>query len=53
VNAILWLVSGVYGCLKTFLGERADRLSDKVGQKLFEKKAKAPPKDDGYASSVV
>ncbi|KAF6790026.1 uracil phosphoribosyltransferase [Colletotrichum sojae] len=53
VNAILWLVSGVYGCLKTFLGERADRLSDKVGQKLFEKKTKAPAKDDGYASSVV
>lgn len=40
VNAILWLVSGVYGCLKTFLGEKADQMTDKVGAKLFEKKKK-------------
>ncbi|KAL0943605.1 uracil phosphoribosyltransferase [Colletotrichum truncatum] len=52
VNAILWLVSGVYGCIKTFLGDRADQLSDKVGQKLFEKKAKAPAKQADYAESV-
>ncbi|KAM0330476.1 hypothetical protein ACHAQA_003420 [Verticillium albo-atrum] len=52
-NAIFWLASAVYGCCKTFLGEKADRMTDKVGQKLFEKKAPAaPPKNDGYAESV-
>ncbi|KAH7160446.1 hypothetical protein B0J13DRAFT_671011 [Dactylonectria estremocensis] len=39
VNAILWLVSGAYGCLKTFVGGKADEMTDKVGLKLFEKKA--------------
>lgn len=51
VNAILWLVSGCYGCLKTCLGERADRLTDKVGKKLFEKK-QTEEKQATYAESV-
>ncbi|KAJ4256203.1 hypothetical protein NW762_009281 [Fusarium torreyae] len=51
VNSILWLVSGLYGCTKTFLGEKADELTDKVGQKLFTKKQK-PAKEAGYAESV-
>ncbi|KAF0329637.1 hypothetical protein GQ607_003205 [Colletotrichum asianum] len=50
VNAILWLISGVYGCIKTFLGDKVDHLSDKAGKKLFEKKKPAPAKD-GYAES--
>uniref|UniRef100_L2FRE1 Uracil phosphoribosyltransferase n=1 Tax=Colletotrichum fructicola (strain Nara gc5) TaxID=1213859 RepID=L2FRE1_COLFN len=45
VNAILWLISGVYGCIKTFLGDKVDHLSDKAGKKLFEKKKAAPAKD--------
>ncbi|KAF4470583.1 uracil phosphoribosyltransferase [Fusarium albosuccineum] len=52
VNSIFWLTSGVYGCIKTFLGEKADELTDKMGQKMFEKKNKTPAKDDGYAESV-
>ncbi|KAF4976586.1 hypothetical protein FZEAL_6764 [Fusarium zealandicum] len=52
VNALLWLVSGVYGAIKTFLGEKADLMTDKVGQKLFEKKNKAPAKETDYAESV-
>ncbi|KAL3304712.1 uracil phosphoribosyltransferase [Colletotrichum asianum] len=51
VNAILWLISGVYGCIKTFLGDKVDHLSDKAGKKLFEKKKPAPAKD-GYAESA-
>ncbi|CAM1508908.1 Fc.00g026470.m01.CDS01 [Cosmosporella sp. VM-42] len=50
VNSILWLVSGVYGATKTFLGEKADQLTDKMGQKLFEKKGGA--KEATYAESV-
>ncbi|KAL5590631.1 hypothetical protein FOBRF1_014188 [Fusarium oxysporum] len=51
VNSILWLTSGVYGCIKTFLGDKADEMTDKVGQKLFTKKQK-PAKEAGYAESV-
>ena len=52
VNALLWLASGLYGAFKTFLGEKADKMTDKVGKKLFEKKEKPPVKGDGYAESV-
>ncbi|KAG7100400.1 hypothetical protein VD0004_g3918 [Verticillium dahliae] len=53
VNAIFWAVSGAYGCFKTFLGEKADQATDKLGKKLFEKKQpQAPAKSDGYAESV-
>lgn len=38
VNAIFWLGSAAYGCLKTFLGNKVDALSDKVGNKIFAKK---------------
>lgn len=51
VNALLWLVSGVYGALKTFLGEQADQMTEKLGEKMFAKKAK-PAKEAGYAESV-
>ncbi|GJC88503.1 hypothetical protein ColLi_11341 [Colletotrichum liriopes] len=51
VNAIFWFVSGVYGCIKTFLGDKADQMTDKMGQKLFEKK-QAPAKEADYAESV-
>ncbi|RGP77252.1 uracil phosphoribosyltransferase [Fusarium longipes] len=51
VNSILWLTSGVYGCIKTFLGDKADEMTDKVGQKLFTKKQK-PAKEADYAESV-
>ncbi|KAK1625101.1 hypothetical protein BDP81DRAFT_436124 [Colletotrichum phormii] len=54
VNAIFWFISGVYGCIKTFLGDKTDAMTDKIGQKLFEKKqAKdVPVKEAGYAESV-
>lgn len=45
VNVILWLVSGVYGAIKTCLGERVDRVTDKVSNKMFDKKG---PKDHPY-----
>ncbi|KAK2044018.1 hypothetical protein LZ31DRAFT_554711 [Colletotrichum somersetense] len=51
VNAIFWFISGVYGCIKTFLGDKTDHMTDKIGQKLFEKK-QAPVKETGYAESV-
>lgn len=55
VNVILWLVSAVYGAVKTFLGERVDRLTDKAGSKLFTKKPAATDKEmelKAYAESV-
>ncbi|OLN97679.1 hypothetical protein CCHL11_09159 [Colletotrichum chlorophyti] len=51
VNAIFWFVSGVYGAIKTFLGDKADEITEKVGQKLFEKK-KVTAKETAYAESV-
>ncbi|KAJ0164459.1 hypothetical protein CTA2_946 [Colletotrichum tanaceti] len=50
-NAIFWFVSGVYGCIKTFLGDKTDRMTDRIGQKLFEKKQE-PAKEANYAESV-
>ncbi|XWW92949.1 hypothetical protein V2A60_000877 [Cordyceps javanica] len=38
VNAVLWLASAGYGCFKTFLGNKVDAASDKIGNKLFSKK---------------
>jgi hypothetical protein len=55
VNVILWLVSAVYGGVKTFLGDKVDSLTDKAGSKLFTKKKAAANKEmemDGYAQSV-
>lgn len=51
VNALLWLASGVYGALKTFLGEQADRATERLGEKMFAKKATSA-KEAGYAESV-
>ena len=45
VNTLLWLISGVYGAVKSFLGKKADQITDKMGQKLFEKKNKGAAKD--------
>ncbi|KAM0538060.1 hypothetical protein ACHAO2_005104 [Verticillium nonalfalfae] len=54
VNAIFWAVSAAYGCFKTFLGEKADQATDKIGKKLFEKKQpQAPAKSDGVRSLVI
>ncbi|KAK7420748.1 hypothetical protein QQX98_002552 [Neonectria punicea] len=50
VSSLLWFASGVYGCLKTFLGEKADQMTDKMGKKLFDKKAAADK--NAYAESV-
>lgn len=44
VNAILWLVSGVYGCIKTCLGEKVDKVTNKVGGNIF-KRRNTPRKD--------
>ncbi len=41
VNALLWVFSGVYGGFKTFLGGKADEMTDKVGNKMFSKKKKS------------
>jgi hypothetical protein len=51
VNTVLWLTSGVYGALKTFLGEKADQMTNKLGDKMFTKK-NTPAKEAGYAESV-
>lgn len=40
VNALLWAFSGAYGGFKTFLGGKADEMTDKVGNKMFKKKEK-------------
>ncbi|CAI4214430.1 unnamed protein product [Parascedosporium putredinis] len=50
VNSLLWFASAVYGCIKTMLGNKVDRMTDKAGQKMFSKK-QAPSKDN-YAESV-
>lgn len=52
VNAIFWFVSGVYGCIKTFLGDKTDKMTDKIGQKLFEKKQEPAKEEAYYAESV-
>ncbi|KAH8175370.1 uracil phosphoribosyltransferase [Sarocladium implicatum] len=52
INAILWLVSGVYGGVKTFLGGKLEEGTAKVGEKLFRKKDKTPKKEAEYAESV-
>ncbi|ROW13559.1 hypothetical protein VPNG_04410 [Cytospora leucostoma] len=41
VNAILWLVSGTYGFVKTFVGGKVDTLGTKATGKLFGKKQEA------------
>ncbi|KAI5460222.1 hypothetical protein BGZ63DRAFT_415572 [Mariannaea sp. PMI_226] len=51
VNALLWMASGVYGAMKTFFGKKANQITDKIGQKLFERK-KVVTKEDAYAESV-
>ncbi|KAK0389989.1 hypothetical protein NLU13_3562 [Sarocladium strictum] len=51
VNAVLWLISGTYGGLKTFLGGKLEEATAKVGNKLFSRKQKTPPKEE-YAESV-
>ncbi|EGX90637.1 hypothetical protein CCM_07057 [Cordyceps militaris CM01] len=38
VNAVFWMLSAAYGCIKTFLGAKVDAASEKVGNKLFSKK---------------
>lgn len=53
VNAILWMVSGVYGCVKTFLGEKVDTLTGRAGDKLFNKKAAEKEVElENYSNSV-
>lgn len=48
VNAILWLVSGTYGFVKTFMSGKVDTLGDKVTGKVFGKKEPAPNKMEMY-----
>ncbi|KAL1852517.1 hypothetical protein Daus18300_012115 [Diaporthe australafricana] len=43
VNAIFWLISGTYGFIKTFLGEKVDSLGEKATGKLFGKKQQPEP----------
>ncbi|KAI9163088.1 hypothetical protein HJFPF1_04686 [Paramyrothecium foliicola] len=50
MNALFWLTSGAYGMVKTFLGEKIDQATDKVGGKLFEKKQ--PAKEADYSEAV-
>lgn len=40
VIAVLWLISGTYGFLKTFLGGKVDSLGDKVIGKVLQKGGK-------------
>jgi hypothetical protein len=47
VSAVLWLFSGVYGAVKAFLGDKLDQATDKVGQKMFVRKASSQAKWHG------
>lgn len=38
VSVLLWLTSGVYGAIKTFLGDKMDAVTSKAGDRLFAKK---------------
>ncbi|KFH42955.1 hypothetical protein ACRE_063060 [Hapsidospora chrysogenum ATCC 11550] len=38
VNAIFWLITGAYGAVKTFLGRKTNALTDKMGNKILERK---------------
>lgn len=35
VNAVLWFFSAAFGCFKTLAARKADKLTDKVGKKMF------------------
>lgn len=48
VNAILWLTSGIYGLVKTFMSGKVDTLGEKVTGKVFGKKQPAPEKMGTY-----
>ena len=48
VNAILWLISGIYGLIKTFMGRKVDTLGEKVTDKVFGKKQPPPNKMEMY-----
>jgi hypothetical protein len=50
VNAILWLISGTYGFVKTFMSGKVDTIGEKVTGKMFAKKEQhpAPNKMDMY-----
>lgn len=48
VNAILWLVSGVYGFIKTFMSGKVDTLGQKVTGKVFAKRQPQQNKMDMY-----
>lgn len=50
VNSILWLVSGSYGAIKVFLGEKTDQMTEKIGSKMFSKKDKNTK--ETYSESV-
>ena len=41
VNVILWLISGVYGAIKTLLGRKVDSMGNRVAGKLFSRKKSA------------
>ena len=47
VNAILWLVTGIYGAFKTWGGKKVDGLPEKVRGKALEK-WRARKKDHPY-----
>lgn len=51
INSLFWLTSGAYGAFKSFLGDKTDQMTDKMGQKLFDKK-NAPAKEATYAEDV-
>ncbi|TWU72832.1 hypothetical protein ED733_001939 [Metarhizium rileyi] len=40
-NAVLWFLSALYGWFKAFAARKADRLTDKAGQKIFKTESNA------------
>ncbi|KAJ4424446.1 hypothetical protein N0V82_000968 [Gnomoniopsis sp. IMI 355080] len=55
VNVLLWLISGVYGGIKTWVARRRDALKDKAQNKLFQGPGSTSEEEDKealYAHSV-
>ncbi|KAH7303454.1 hypothetical protein B0I35DRAFT_364953 [Stachybotrys elegans] len=54
VNAIFWMFSGAYGCIKVFLGEKVDNAVGRVGNRIFRRKAASAKETElnNYAGNV-
>src|SRR3569833_1268254 len=53
LNALLWLLSGTYGGIKTLLGNKVDGVGGRVGGRLFGRKKPAETHEQWYGAPPV